>query len=253
MTGRTVCLCWVALALGGAVAGENGAEPGKPKVINAGRGGHNSRNLLARLDRDVLAHRPDLVVLMVGTNDVLNHGNAVPLKEYRANLGKLIKRVRAAKSRVLLATILPCHAPFLLSRHPAEFYGSDGPAGRIRKANAVVRAVAKATRVVVVDLHALFEARGHVGAERQSWLRNPANSRARDGVHPTAEGYQAMAEAIASAIAKHRLPHRRIVCLGDSITYGAGMKGAGTAEGETYPAVLARLLGGDRGSQKGAR
>ena len=231
-----------------------GGRAGAVEVINAGRGGHNSRNLLARLDRDVLAHKPTLVVLMVGTNDVLNHGNAVPLKEYRANLLKLIKAIRAARSRVLLMTIPPCHEPYLLERHPASFYQPDGPSGRVRKANRIVRDVAKATRTPLVDVFGLFEAKGNVGEAAESWIRNPANSRARDGVHPTAEGYRAMAEAIFAAIRKHRLPRERIVCLGDSITYGAGVKGAGTAEGETYPARLARLLASDHdASKKGAK
>ncbi|HEX2949579.1 MAG TPA: GDSL-type esterase/lipase family protein, partial [Armatimonadota bacterium] len=41
------------------------------EVLNAGVGGNNTRMLLERLDADVLAQHPDLVVLMVGTNDAL--------------------------------------------------------------------------------------------------------------------------------------------------------------------------------------
>ena len=252
MTTRAVAGLAVSMALciGLVVSGREAGQ----QVINAGRGGHNSRNLLARLERDVLAHKPTLVVLMVGTNDVLNHGNAVPLKEYRANLLKVIKAIRAARSRVLLLTIPPCHGPYLLERHPASFYEPDGPSGRVRKANRVVRDVAKATRTPLVDVFGLFEAEGNVGEAAGSWIRNPANSRARDGVHPTAEGYRAMAETLFAAIRRHRLPAERLVCLGDSITFGAGVKGAGTAEGETYPACLARLLArpADPGA-KGAR
>jgi lysophospholipase L1-like esterase len=33
-----------------------------------------------------------------------------------------------------------------------------------------------------------------------------------------------------------------VVCFGDSLTFGSGVKGAGTAEGEAYPAVLRRLF-----------
>lgn len=212
------------------------------EVINAGRGGHNTRNLLARLERDVLARKPSLVVLMVGTNDVLNSRNAVPLKEYEANLRKLIGRILAAKSRVLLLTIPPCHEAYLLRRHPASFYQPDGPTARIRKANRVVQQIAEASKAPGVDVFALFTEKGAVGTDASSWLRNEANSRAADGVHPTAEGYRAIAAAVAKAIARHKLPASRVVCLGDSITFGAGVKGAGTATGETWPACLARLL-----------
>jgi len=230
---------WMTLALLTAALTADAAEP---LVVNAGRGGHNSRNLLARLARDVLAHKPTLVVMMVGTNDVLNHGNAVPLPEFRTNIEKLVARINAAKSRVLLMTIPPCHVPYLLLRHPASFYEPDGPAGRIRKANAIVREVAKRTHAPVVDVFTLFDQRGSVGESKECWLRNEANSGSKDGVHPTAEGYRAIAAAVAAAIRKHRLPHDRVVCLGDSITYGAGVTGAGTATGATYPARLLELL-----------
>ena len=33
-----------------------------------------------------------------------------------------------------------------------------------------------------------------------------------------------------------------VVCFGDSLTFGSGVKGAGTTEGEAYPAVLRRLF-----------
>ena len=242
MKQATCIVLALAWAVASAAARQPQSEEGSSAVLNAGRGGHNSRDLLQRLDRDVLARCPDLVIIMVGTNDVLNHANAVPLDQYRANLLKLVRTIRAAKSRVMLLTIPPCHEPYLLKRHPAEFYQPDGPVGRIRKANATIRNVAKGTTTPLVDVFGLFEGKGHVGTAPESWLRNPANSRAEDGVHPTAEGYTAIAEAVAGAIRKHRLPHKRVVCFGDSITYGAGVKGAGTATGHTYPACLARLL-----------
>jgi lysophospholipase L1-like esterase len=75
-----------------------------------------------------------------------------------------------------------------------------------------------------------------------SLLRNVANSGVPDGVHPTGDGYRVLASAIAQAILAGGLPHRRIACLGDSITNGQHVPGAGTAEGETYPAWLARIL-----------
>lgn len=40
------------------------------KVINAGIGGHKAPDMLARLDRDVIAHRPYWVTINVGINDV---------------------------------------------------------------------------------------------------------------------------------------------------------------------------------------
>jgi len=214
-----------------------------PRVVNAGRGGQNTRNLLARLARDVLAHKPDLVVLIVGTNDMLNSRNAVPIAEYKANLERLVRQVRAAGSQLILLTLPPCHEPYLLTRHPAAFYADSPPARRVETANRVVRALAKKHRLPLVDVHRLITARGGATTDAASLIRNQANSRTTDGVHPTAEGYRAIAAAVRQCIRDRKLPARRVVCLGDSITFGANVKGAGTAKGETYPACLARLLG----------
>lgn len=216
--------------------------PAGPTVINAGRGGHNTRNLLRRLDRDVLLLRPGLVVLLVGTNDLLNHGNAVAPAEYVKNVRTLVARIRAGGAKVLLLTIPPCYEPFLLRRHPKEFFAGQSPNDKIRAANAALRALAAELRVPVVDVHQLFSAVGNIGEKPESLLRNPANSRSADGVHPTPEGYRLLAVAVWQAIESASLPRRHVVCFGDSITYGAGAPGAGTSKGQTYPAILARLL-----------
>ncbi|WP_372934509.1 hypothetical protein [Mariniphaga sediminis] len=36
--------------------------------------------------------------------------------------------------------------------------------------------------------------------------------------------------------------HFKIICFGDSLTFGVYMKGEGTAEGDTYPAILKQLI-----------
>ncbi|MCA0406077.1 MAG: SGNH/GDSL hydrolase family protein, partial [Proteobacteria bacterium] len=41
------------------------------EMINKGKGGENIYNMVARLERDVLAQKPDLVVWQLGSNDVL--------------------------------------------------------------------------------------------------------------------------------------------------------------------------------------
>ena len=72
MTTRAVAGLAVSMALciGLVVSGREAGQ----QVISGGGGAHNSRTGGARLARDVLAHKPTLVVLMVGTNDVSNSG-----------------------------------------------------------------------------------------------------------------------------------------------------------------------------------
>lgn len=213
-------------------------------VINAGVGGNSTRNLLKRVERDVLTKKPSVVVMMVGTNDALNSGNSVPIKEYEENLKKLMKQFSEVGSKVVLMTIPPCIDELLFSRHKAEFFAKRSPVDRIADVNAVVKKMGKSDSIQIVDVHALLE-KGGAGSEESSLLRNVANSRSKDGVHPTSEGYDVIAQGVYEALKAAKWHDvGTIVCFGDSITYGASMKGAGTADedAQTYPAKLARLL-----------
>jgi len=69
------------------------------RLINAGVPGNNSLDLDARLERDVLAHGPNLVILQTGTNDALQ---SVPLSSMRAATERTIHRLRERGIEVVL-------------------------------------------------------------------------------------------------------------------------------------------------------
>ena len=48
------------------------------EVVNAGHSGWNSRQLREIFRQELDKNRPDLIILMVGTNDNLNSYNLVP-------------------------------------------------------------------------------------------------------------------------------------------------------------------------------
>lgn len=217
------------------------ASLGAQSVVNAGHGGDNTRNLLKRLDADVLSRHPSLVILLVGTNDVLNSGNSVGLEEYQKNLETLVGRIKQSSAKVLLLCPPPCYTPYLLKRHPAAFFQGKDPNEKLAEVRAIEKSVALAEQIPLVDLSEVFGDEWKKN-EADSLLRNVANSKSEDGIHPTAAGYHAIAEAVDTAIRKNALPTDLIICFGDSITFGLAVKGAGTAEGETYPACLAELV-----------
>lgn len=212
-------------------------------VVNAGIGGNNVRALLARVDADVLSHQPSLVIVMVGTNDALNSGALVPVEEYRAKLDALVARISSAGSEILLATVAPFHLRSLLARHELKSYGDKAPAQRHLDVVTAIRDCAKKHVLPLAEVNTVFSVLGNIGDDAGCLLRNPANSGVADGVHPTAQGYGLMAAVIFQAIFDHSLPTSKIVCFGDSITFGASMPGEGTAIGLTYPARLAEMLG----------
>lgn len=210
-------------------------------VINAGIGGNNTTEMLARLRSDVFAHHPDLVILMAGTNDCCNSRKLVEPMTTAANYAALADAI-LPHARLLLATPPAYHPPFLATRHEAAAYAGVPAAERMRRARAVLLDLAERRGLPLVDLFAITAGAGMVGEDPRSWLKNPANAGATDGIHPTADGYRALAAAFAAAVLALRPRPLRIVCLGDSITQGAGVPGEGTAAGETWPAWLSRIL-----------
>jgi len=70
------------------------------EVLNKGVGGDTSEQALARLERDVLAHEPDIVVILLGGNDP--KGNAEKKAETRKHLAEIVSRTQKANARVLM-------------------------------------------------------------------------------------------------------------------------------------------------------
>ena len=67
----------------------------KITVVNAGIGGEQASHGFARLDRDVLSKKPDLVIYEFGNND----GD---IKEYTSNTEKICDKLDAAKIAVII-------------------------------------------------------------------------------------------------------------------------------------------------------
>ena len=77
-----------------------------------------------------------------------------------------------------------------------------------------------------------------------SLINNVNNSGLRDGVHPTSHGYRIIAQEIFNKLLLDGKIKKdvKIICYGDSITFGVHVAGEGTTNGETYPAFLKRMI-----------
>ncbi|MVN92988.1 SGNH/GDSL hydrolase family protein [Mucilaginibacter aquatilis] len=221
----------------------NSTDDGGVNIINAGIGGNNTAEMLARIQQDCLAHRPKLTILMAGTND-MNSVKHIPLEQYEQNMHQLAQLIKKSGSKLLIMTILPLYEPYLLTRHPASFYQPEGVAARRRQVNEVIKKVAKANRAHLLDISMRFEAIGKVGLDKDSLIQNEANANKTDGIHPTANGYRFIGLSVYDYIMAHKLPTQQIVCFGDSIT-----KGDGTIYNNSYPGFLNKLLTVDSNDQ----
>lgn len=211
-------------------------ENADPFIINSGIGGNNTVDLLSRIEKDCFAHYPKLTIVMIGTND-MNSVKYVPLEQYQKNLNEIIKGIKEKGSKILLMTILPVYEPYLLTRHPVAFYEPEGPSGRRAEMNDVIRRIADTNNVHLLDVGRRFEIIGNIGTDKDSLIKNEANSNKTDGIHPTSTGYRFIALSVYDYIIDHKLPQNKIVCFGDSITYGNGLM-------DSYTWYLKKLLKG---------
>jgi hypothetical protein len=83
------------------------------EVINKGIAGEIVTKNLARLNRDVLALRPDLVLWQVGTNDAIYLGNATAVM---VQVRRGIRRIRDAGAGLVLISGSPCRTRSSTSR-----------------------------------------------------------------------------------------------------------------------------------------
>ena len=72
----------------------------KIKVVNAGISGQTTTDGLARLDHDVLSHKPNLVTISFGLNDMTR----LSQDQFEQNLKTLIENCRSANAQVVLCT-----------------------------------------------------------------------------------------------------------------------------------------------------
>lgn len=71
-------------------------------IINKGISGDTTHDALLRLSKDVLDEKPDIVILLVGGNDILKQ---VPKEETFVNLRSIIARIQSRGAIVLLLGI----------------------------------------------------------------------------------------------------------------------------------------------------
>lgn len=146
-------------------------------VINRGIGGQDAAEELARLDADVIAVRPQLVVWQVGANGALRNANPVAFNRL-VTAG--VTRLKAAGIDVILMDN---------QRSPKILAASDHVA-----LEAALASIARDSGVNLFSRGRLMDAWSNEGAQ-------PAEFLATDGLHHNDLGYSCVARALAEQIA----------------------------------------------------
>ncbi len=219
------------------------------EIRNYGIGGANAADILRKEVGPAKEFRPTLTILLGGSNDTCNPKALSTPENFRKTYRKILRELNAIGSRIIVMTIPPVIDRALMSRHGKEPYGMVPPSERIAVANEIVREEAARAGAVLVDLHADF-AKTDLDAVNGYLFNRKNGDGTDDGCHPNHHGHSRIAWLLKKAIDEVHADTARVACLGDSITYGHGVSGSGSAAGDCYPGRLNVLLNPETRSAK---
>lgn len=158
------------------------------ELINKGISGNEVGDLLARAEEDVIALKPDAVVIMIGINNVIHkfkNGKELDLKVFESELCTLLTKLKDAGIVVIFLE------PFLLPA-PDKL--------RMRKLfNQELKIIDRVASEICDEFVAYDEMFNGIAESI------PYTEYSEDGVHPTHRGSRLIADTAIKAIRKHLL------------------------------------------------
>ena len=158
--------------------------PNKP-YVNRGISGQTTPQMLLRFRHDVIAHKPKVVVLLAGTNDIAGNTGPMTLEMIQDNYASMAELARANGIKFVFASVLPIH-DYNAQRKQSE----RRPPDSILKLNEWLKNYCAKNAHTYLDYFSkVVDDKGFLKAEL-----------AADGLHPNAEGYKIMAPLAEVAI-----------------------------------------------------
>jgi lysophospholipase L1-like esterase len=151
--------------------------------LNRGVGGETTAQLKLRIEEDVIAHSPDIVVIQAGINDLTTIGLAPEKSEeiklqLEQNMQEMINILLDNDAKVILTTIIPPAEPSLVRRIIWDSSIDDA----VTEINQRLRESYSSEDVLVVDIYKALQ------NENGEW-KEGVN---RDTLHMTERGYEEM-------------------------------------------------------------
>ena len=173
--------------------GENLAKGGVAapfELVGAGISGNKVYDLYLRLESDVLAKNPDIVVIWVGVNDVwhkTSHGTGTDADKFENFYGAIINKLQAKNIRVVVTT------PAAIGERTDNSNPQDGD---LNFYSNIIRKLAKENGCGLVDLRKTFLEynRAHNAAHKESGILTT------DRVHLNEAGNALVAEEMLKAL-----------------------------------------------------
>jgi lysophospholipase L1-like esterase len=166
--------------------------------INRGISGQTTPQMLIRFRPDVIALKPQVVVILAGTNDIAGNTGPMTLEAIEDNLASMSELARVNGIRVVIATVLPV-SDYAKNRDGKPIIQTTRrPPEKIKALNEWIKKYASQNDLTYLDyFSAMVDEKGFLKEELSG-----------DGLHPNDKGYgvmQPLAEqAIGTALKKKR-------------------------------------------------
>ena len=150
--------------------------------VARGISGQTTPQMLLRFRQDVIDLKPDVVVILAGTNDIAGNTGPMTLEEILGNIVSMCELARASDIKIVLSSVLPAYEyPWKKEIQPAE---------QIVELNRFLQQYAKANEITYLDYFTPM-------ADSRHGLKSEYTY---DGVHPNKVGYVEMSRLLKRAL-----------------------------------------------------
>lgn len=156
------------------------AEPGKHTFINKGISGNRVVDLYARIKRDIINYKPDVMSILIGVNDVWHElgdsPNGVDADKFFKIYSMLIEEIKEALPEIKIMILEPFVLEACSTEANWEFFKTE-----TKKRAEMAKKIAEKYNLTFIPLQKGFDELAKK-APNSYWLG--------DGVHPTPAGHE---------------------------------------------------------------
>ena len=173
--------------------------PGKP-YVNRGISGQTTPQMLVRMYPDVIMHKPAVMVVLAGINDVSQNTGPATAEMVEHNLMAMTDIAKQNGIKVVLCSVLPVNdygfykakASGKLPSYMKDPVTATHPPEDVLELNDWMKSYAKEADAIYVDYFSAM-------VDKKGFLKENLSE---DGIHPNAEGYEIMTKIVGRAIEK---------------------------------------------------
>ena len=154
------------------------------EFVNLGISGNQTKDLVARLEKDFVEIQPDLVSIMIGVNDTWHHAadrSWISSEQFEENYRTVLEAIKTRTNAKILII-----EPFLVPVEDKLFFRED-----LDPKIQIIRKLAREYADAYLPIDGLLAA-AYLGVEPTEY--------AADGVHPTEEGARFIADYYLEAV-----------------------------------------------------